>query len=116
MEETIGKHIQKFLRYKGISNKDAGESIGLSESAFEKLLTKDDILISRLFKLSQFSEKNFLQYYYEKEPLESFRKEEFRELQQKLEHAEIVIAKNDLIIETQSKYIKELEAKLKGKK
>jgi len=114
MEETIGKHIQKFLRYKGISNKDAGESIGLSESAFEKLLTKDDILISRLFKLSQFAEKNFLQYYYEKEPLVSFRVEEFRDLYQKLEHAETVMAKNDLIIENQTKYIKELEEKLRG--
>lgn len=112
MEETIGKYIQKFLRYKGISNKDAGESIGLSESAFEKFLTKDDILISRLFKLSQFSERNLLQYYYEKEPLLSFRKEENLELLQKLDYAETLIEKNDLIIETQTKYIKELENKL----
>jgi len=113
MEDSLGKHIQKFLRYKGISNKDAGESIGLSESAFEKSLTKDDILISRLFKLSQFAGKNFLQYYYDKEPLASFRKEELRELEQKLECAEKLISKNDLIIENQAKYIKELEEKLK---
>lgn len=113
MEETIGKYIQKILRFKGISNKTAGESIGLSESAFEKFLTKDDILISRLFKLSQFSGINLLKYYYEKEPLESFRKDEIYDLRQKLEYSEIIIEKNDLIIETQKKYIKELEDKLK---
>ncbi|WP_312364903.1 hypothetical protein [Sphingobacterium sp.] len=116
MEESIGKYIQKFLRAKGISNKDAGESIGLSESAFEKFLTKDDILISRLFKLSQFTEMNLLKYYYEKEPLASFRDEEFRELQQKLEHAKLLIEKNDIIIETQIKYIAELEEKINREK
>lgn len=113
MEDTIGKYIQKFLRFNGISNKDAGESIGLSESAFEKFLTKDDILISRLLKLSQFIDKNLIDYYYEKEPLATFRKEEVRELMQRLEHADELIKKNDLIIETQTKYIRELEEKLK---
>ena len=113
---TIGKYIQKSLRAKGISNKSAADSIGLSESAFEKFLTKDDILISRLLKLSQFTEKNLLRYYYEKEPLVSFRKDEIRELQQKLEYAEILIEKNDLIIETQVKYIAELEEKINREK
>ncbi|MEI2294661.1 hypothetical protein [Sphingobacterium sp. ML3W] len=113
MKETIGKYIQKFLRFKGISNKDAAESIGLSESAFEKFLTKEDILISRLFKLSQFSAENLMQFYYEKEPLASFRKKEILEFQQKLEFANVLIEKNNLIIENQTKYIKELENRLK---
>ncbi|WP_286862272.1 MULTISPECIES: hypothetical protein [Sphingobacterium] len=112
MEETIGKCIQKVLRFKGISNKNAGESIGLSESAFEKFLIKDDILINKLFKLSEFTDNNLMQYYYDKEPLASYRKEEIFELQQKLDNAAILIEKNDLIIEYQIKYIKELEEKL----
>lgn len=115
MGENIGKYIQRFLRFKGISNVDAGESIGLSESAFEKVLTKDDILISRLLKLSKLADNNFLQYYYDKEPLATFRKKEFLELNNKLEHAKILIEKNNLIIENQTKYIKELEEKLKKK-
>ncbi|WP_104382179.1 hypothetical protein [Sphingobacterium sp. HMA12] len=115
MEETIGKYIQKNLRFKGISNKDAGESIGLSESAFEKFLTKDDILVSRLFKLSQFAEINFIKYYQDKEPLKAFIQGEINDISQKLDFAEILLKKNDLIIENQVKYIKELEEKLKNK-
>lgn len=53
-----------------------------------------------------------MQYYYDKDPLASFREEELRELHNKLEHAETIIAKNDLIIENQAKYIKELAEKI----
>lgn len=122
MEESIGKHIQKYLRYKGISNKSAGDSIGLSESAFEKNLMKNDILISRLFKLSCHAGKNFLEFYYDKEPLATFREEELLKWTEKMENLEKtvqlkeeLIKEKDQVIVLQNKLIAELEEKL-GKK
>jgi len=116
--EEIGRHIQRTLRFKGISNATAAGFIGLSESAFEKLLTKEDILVSRLLKLSQCAQENFLEYFYDKEPIQKFRLEEQRIIQEKFEILQEKLKLKDQIIEEkertiilQQKLIEELEKK-----
>lgn len=120
MSESIGQHIRKWLRFKDISNKQAGNVIGLSESAFEKLLTKDDILIGRILLLSTKANQNFLEYYYDKQPLNSFRQKEVDEwnakieqLQNQLKEKEELLATRIELMETQRKLINELEEKVK---
>lgn len=119
MEDSIGNYIRRYLRNNGISNTEAGDAIGLSESAFEKVLMKDDIHINRLLKLSSYLDKNLLEYYYEKEPLVRFKKNEVADLLQKIEFLENslqqqakAIIDKDKIIEFQDKLISELEGKL----
>lgn len=118
MEESIGKYIRQYLRSNSISNSEAGGFIGLSESAFEKVLMKDDISINRLLKLSLHLNKNLFEYYYEKEPMLAFRKNELSTLFQKIDSLENsieqkikAITDKDKIIEFQEKYINELEKK-----
>ncbi len=120
MDDSIGKYIQKWLRFKNISNQQGGDAVGLSKSAFEKVLTKDDILVSRLLKLTSLANENLLEYYYDKEPLKSFREKEISAWTDKIDTLNRELAsegklleKNDEIISLQRKYIAELEDKLK---
>ncbi len=119
MDETIGKYIQKHLRFNSISNKKAGEAIGLSESAFEKILMKDDILLSRLLKLSEYTGINFFEYFFEKDPLLAFRKNENEKFTEQINNLNqsIKILKEQIndkcqIIELQNRLIENLQEKL----
>jgi len=76
MAISIGDYIRQKLRSKNISNKDAGEAIGVSESAFEKVLRQDEIYASRLIKLSALLNDNLFDYYYNIEPIKTFRQKE----------------------------------------
>lgn len=122
MNDSIGKYIQKWLRSKEISNKEAGNAVGLSESAFEKVLTKDDILISRLLKLTALTNQNLLEYYYKEKPLNTFREKELEEwsksidsLNKEIESKNFLLKKNEELLMLQRKYIKELEEKIQRK-
>jgi len=64
MGDSIGSFLRLKLRSKNISNKDAGAAIGLSESAFGKILRQDDIYASRLVKLSELLQENLLEHYH----------------------------------------------------
>lgn len=119
MSDTIGNYIRQYLRSNSISNLTAGEFIDISESAFEKVLMKDDISVNRLLKLSLHLNKNLFEYYYDKEPFNSFRQEEYNELNQKiiqletfLEQKTQSIIDKDKIIAFQEKLIAELTEKL----
>lgn len=122
MEESIGRYIQRTLRSKGILNKDAGESIGISESAFEKLLTKDDILLSRLLKLSKFADINFFEYLDDVEPISTFKKQiqdqllnEIRILNEKLDLKEQPLNERERTIDLQQQLIEQLRKELNRK-
>lgn len=119
MNISIGEYIRQKLRSKNISNKNAGNSIGLSESAFEKILTQNDIYASRLLKLSELSNENIFEYYYNIEPIKSFLKQEAAQWKEKIEALEKsitikehTIEDKDQIIQLQNKLIAELEEKL----
>ncbi|MEJ2881491.1 hypothetical protein [Pedobacter sp. GR22-6] len=84
MNIPIGKYISQKLRSKGILNKDAATFIGLSKSAFEKILAQNDIYGSRLLKLSALLDENLFEYYESEEPIASYRKKELEEYEAKL--------------------------------
>ncbi|WP_222539508.1 hypothetical protein [Pedobacter polysacchareus] len=120
MNNSIGEYLRLKLRSKNISNKEAGASIGLSESAFEKVLTQEDIYASRLVKLSELLKENLLEYYYKIEPIKSLilaEKNEYktalRTLSDKIELQKQVIDNKEELLVIQRKYIQELEGRLK---
>lgn len=81
MSISIGKYIAQKLRSKGILNKDAAVHVGLSKSAFEKILVQDDIYPSRLVKLSTLLEENLLEYYNHVDPIKTFHQKEIEQWQ-----------------------------------
>lgn len=120
MSNSIGEYLRSKLRSKNISNKVAGASIGLSESAFEKILTQDDIYASRLVKLSELVQENLLEYYNKVEPIRSLilqgkneQKVVLRNLTDKIELQKQVIDNKEELLITQRKYISELETRAK---
>ncbi|ALL05477.1 hypothetical protein AQ505_08215 [Pedobacter sp. PACM 27299] len=120
MNNSIGEYLRLKLRSRNISNKEAGASIGLSESAFEKVLMQDDIYASRLVKLSELLKENLLEYYYKIEPIKSLilvekneHKSALRNLSDKIELQKQVIDSKEELLMTQRKYILELETRLK---
>lgn len=84
MNIPIGKYISQRLRSKGILNKDAATFIGLSKSAFEKILAQNDIYGSRLQKLSALLDENLFKYYEQEAPLSSYKRKEQEEYEAKL--------------------------------
>lgn len=123
MEDSIGSYLRLKLRSKNISNKDAGASIGLSESAFEKILMQDDIYASRLVKLSELSKENLLEFYNQIEPIKSFIQVEkdkqeaaLQILIDKIDLQKQIIDGKEELLETQRKYILELESQYKSGK
>lgn len=120
MSNSIGEYLRSKLRSKNISNKVAGASVGLSESAFEKILTQDDIYASRLVKLSELVQENLLEYYNKVEPIRSLilkekneQKAVLRNLTDKIELQKQVIDNKEELLMTQRKYISELETRAK---
>jgi predicted DNA binding protein len=85
MAISIGDYIRQKLRSKNISNREAGETIGISESAFEKILRQQEIYASRLVKLSTLLEENLFDYYYDIEPIKAFRQKEVEGWQLKVD-------------------------------
>lgn len=123
MEDSIGSYLRLKLRSKNISNKDAGASISLSESAFEKILMQDDIYASRLVKLSELSKENLLEFYHQIEPIKSFIQVEkdkqeatLQILIDKIDLQKQIIEGKEELLETQRKYILELESQYKSGK
>jgi len=123
MNDSIGSYLRLKLRSKNISNKDAGISIGLSESAFEKILTQDDIYASRLVKLSELLNENLFEFYYSNGTLkmlleteQNIQKESILMLTDKINLQEQLINSKEELLETQRKYIIELELRLCNKK
>ena len=118
---NIGEYLRLKLRSKNISNHAAGSCIGLSESAFEKILTQDDIYASRLIKLSELVGENLFEFYNSIAPIKSYYLKSIEEhssivdsLKQKIDlQNEIIQSKID-IIDLQKKYVLELEGKLKS--
>ncbi len=123
MKDSIGSYLRLKLRSKNISNKDAGISIGLSESAFEKILTQDDIYASRLVKLSELLQENLFEYYYSNGALknlveteQNIQKKSALVLTDKINLQEQLITSKEELLENQRKYILELESRLNDKK
>lgn len=120
MNNSIGEYLRLKLRNKNISNKEAGASIGLSESAFEKILTQDDIYTSRLVKLSELINENLLEYYHKIEPIKSLialerneHKAALKGLNDKIELLKQAVDNKEELLVTQRKYILQLEGKNK---
>jgi len=123
MNDSIGEYLRLKLRSKNILNKDAAAYIGLSESAFDKVLKLDDIYPSRLIKLSGLLEENLLEYYHSIEPLKTLleaekkaQEESLNLLTDKTNLQEQLINSKEELLETQRKYILELESRLRDKK
>ena len=123
MNDSIGEYLRLKLRSKNILNKDAAAYIGLSESAFDKVLKLDDIYPSRLIKLSGLLEENLLEYYHSIEPLKTLLEAEKKEqekslnlLTDKINLQEQLINSKEELLEIQRKYILELESRLNDKK
>ncbi len=123
MNDSIGEYLRLKLRSKNILNKDAAAYIGLSESAFDKVLKLDDIYPSRLIKLSGLLEENLLEYYHSIEPLKTLLEAEKKAqekslnlLTDKINLQEQLIHSKEELLETQRKYILELESRLSNKR
>ena len=122
MNESMGEYIRLRLRSKNILNREAAAYIGLSVSAFNKILKLDDIYPSRIIKLSGLLQENLLEYYYKLEPLKtlletekSLKKEAARTLEEKIDLQKQIIDVKEELLENQRKYILELESRLKSK-
>jgi len=112
MGDSIGSFLRLKLRSKNISNKDAGAPIGLSESAFEKILTQNDIYASRPVKLSELLQENLLEHYHHFEPIKSLiliekneQKEALSIVTEKMELLRQIIDSKEELLDTQRKYI-----------
>jgi hypothetical protein len=121
MNDSIGEYLRLKLRSKNIFNKDAAAYIGLSESAFDKVLKLDDIYPSRLIKLSGLLQENLLEFYHTVEPLKSIleiekiiQNDALRGLIDKIELQKQIIDSKEELLENQRKYILELESRLTG--
>lgn len=115
MSISIGKYITQKLRSKGIYNKIAAKHIGLSESAFEKVLTQDDIYTSRLLKLSQLLQENLFAFYNDQEPLKTLINEKEQERNAQIDSLKEKIADQNLIIFNQTEVIRLLLEKEQSK-
>jgi len=121
MKDSIGEYLRLKLRNKNIFNKDAAAYIGLSESAFDKVLKLDDIYPSRLIKLSGLLQENLLEYYHTLEPLKTLlevekgiQEEALRTVTDKVKLQQQIIDSKEELLEVQRKYILELESRLKN--
>lgn len=122
MNDSIGEYLRLKLRNKNILNREAAAFIGLSESAFAKVLISNDIYPTRLIKLSGLLQENLLEFYYSVEPLKTLLEAEkglqedaLRTLSDKIELQKQIIASHEELLDTQRKYILELELRLKDK-
>lgn len=106
MSIYIGKYISQKLKAKGISHNDAAKHIGLSKSAFEKVLTQNDIYTTRLLKLSQLLQENLFAFYNDQEPLKTFINEEEQERKEQIDCFRDKIADQNLIISNQAEVIR----------
>lgn len=111
MSSSIGDYVREKLRSKKISNKIAGESIGISESAFEKVLRQDDIYPSRLMKLSTLCDANLLEYYNDQEPIKSFVQKDKEAWQSKVDQLTFIVAEKNKRILDQEDIIRLLKEK-----
>ena len=123
MNDSIGEYLRLKLRSKNILNREAAAFIGLSESAFDKVLKLDDIYPSRLVKLSGLLQENLLNYYNSIEPIKtlldaekSLHEEALVRLNDTVELQKQIIEVKEELLENQRKYILELEWKLKSHK
>jgi len=119
MNDSIGEYLRLKLRSKNILNREAAAYIGLSESAFDKVLKLDDIYPSRLIKLSGLLQENLLEYYHSIEPLKTIldiqrneQNEVLKTLSDKIDLQKQIINGKEELLETQRKYILELEARI----
>lgn len=113
MSISIGKYVSQKLKDKGISHKDAAIFVGLSKSAFEKILTQDDMYGSRLIKLSVLLNENLLDYYSDQEPIKTIQAKEKQVWQSQIDTLTAKVADQAYIILKQEEVIRLLKEKEK---
>lgn len=125
MYVNIGAEIQRVAKEQRFSQEKVANLIGESQQNISNDYKRESLSIVRLLKYSQALNHNFLQYYYEVEPLKSYReeelnvyKEQINALTKQLEEIKAVLgAKEEAttyqkqLIDTQDRLIKELEKK-----
>lgn len=128
MEIHLGKEIESTAKGKGLSQGKVAELIGDIQQNVGNDYKREHLPIDKILKYSEALNKNFVAFYYDEEPLKSYREQEFaewqakiNELQEKLNQAEKLLASKDEavaamtetvttqkeLIETQRKLIEE---------
>jgi len=119
MAISIGLLIKEVAQGKGLSQKQFGEKINRTKQGVASIYRRSTIDTELLRDITEELDHDFFAYYYEQEPLKSFREKEIAEwttkiddLNQELSLKDQLLAKNEEILSLQRKYIAELEAKV----
>lgn len=119
MAISIGLLIKEVAKGKGLSQKQFGEKINRTKQGVASIYRRSTIDTELLRDITKELNHDFFAYYYEEEPLKSFREKEIADwtekiddLNYKLATKDQLLAKNEEILALQRKYIAELEAKV----
>lgn len=118
--KSIGEFVKKLAEEANLSPTAFGKKINTSLNNAKDIYKRTSIDSELLLQISKELNKNVFSYYDDKEPIASLRKAEIESLRSEIDQLKhengilkSLIQKNDLIIGLQSKYIAELEEKLK---
>ncbi|MCD4678522.1 MAG: hypothetical protein K8S18_21420 [Desulfobacula sp.] len=102
----IGKHILQYCNNNNIPAANIARNIGMTRAGFYKLLSRNDMTLSRLRQISQALNHNFFMDYYNTPPSVNQKQSplilENRQLKEKLKN-----------LETENSYLKEINQLLK---
>lgn len=119
MTKDIGQLIKEVAENQGLSQQQFGKKINRTKQGAANIYKRSTIDTELLRGITGALNHDFFAYYYEEEPLKSFREKEIAEwtakidnLNRELSTKDQLLAKNEEILSLQRKYIAELEAKV----
>ncbi len=120
MEENIGQLVKRIAQGQGLSQSELGEKIKKSKQGVGSIYRRDTIDTKLLIEICTVLNYDFMAFYYTRPPLLAFKQREINEWESKIstlvkeiKDKDILLGKNDEILDLQRKYIAELEAKIK---
>ncbi|MGJ1342190.1 hypothetical protein [Sphingobacterium sp. 1.A.4] len=119
MKDKIGQIIKNVATAQGLTQQQFGEKINRTKQGAANIYRRSTIDTELLKSISRELNHDFFSYYYEDEPLKSFRDNESKgwlkqieNLQEELAAKDTLLEKNEEILSLQRKYITELEEKI----
>src|SRR5690606_6113897 len=112
MKIHLGKEIESIAKERGLSQSKVADLIGEKQQNVGNDYKKESLPMEKILQYSKALNKNFVAYYYDEEPLKTFRDREFADLREKintlqarLDQAENLLTSKDEIISAQKELI-----------
>ena len=106
MSISIGEKIREFAKSKGWSQKDFGLLINHHEKTVANIYNRKTIDTDLLLSICKATNHDFFNYYYQTEPLKTFRENELEIMRKRIEELELSTKQKDSYISLQTEYIK----------